>query len=55
MSTPDEHDDAHVDDETRERSAEQRNMSVPTPKDVRARGDDDEEDDDESESPSADG
>ena len=52
MSTPDEHDEAQVDDQTRERSAEQRNIPVPTPKDVRAKGDDD--DQDESEPPSAD-
>ncbi|MER5888755.1 hypothetical protein ABT160_33435 [Streptomyces sp. NPDC001941] len=45
MNTPDEH-DAPVDDETRERSAEQRNITAPTPEDVREEGDDDPDVDD---------
>ncbi|MEV5970393.1 hypothetical protein [Streptomyces sp. NPDC051921] len=52
MSTPEENEHTQVDDETRERSAEQRNISAPTPKDVRAKAqDDDDQDDDGSESP----
>ncbi|WP_153467996.1 hypothetical protein [Streptomyces kaniharaensis] len=43
MNTPDESDTPQVDEETRERSAEQRNIPVPTPKDVRAKAEDDEE------------
>ncbi|WP_161791262.1 hypothetical protein [Streptacidiphilus jiangxiensis] len=57
MSTSDDGDKAQADDETRERSAEQRNITAPTPKDVRAKGDDEEddgEDAEESEPPSAD-
>ncbi|WP_161789951.1 hypothetical protein [Streptacidiphilus neutrinimicus] len=53
MSIPDERDNDQVDDETRQRSAEQRNITAPTPKDVRAKGDD--EDDDANEPPSTDG
>ncbi|WP_160311285.1 hypothetical protein [Streptacidiphilus anmyonensis] len=52
MSTPDERDNDQVDEE-RERSAEQRNITAPTPKDVRAKGDD--EDGDANEPPSTDG
>ncbi|MCC9305915.1 hypothetical protein LN042_02130 [Kitasatospora sp. RB6PN24] len=50
MSTPDENDTQEVGEETRERSAEQRDISTPTPKDVRAKA----EDDDEPEPPAAD-
>ncbi|MEV0533527.1 hypothetical protein [Kitasatospora sp. NPDC050463] len=51
MSTPDEQDTARRDeDQVRERSAEQRNITSPTPKDVRAKA----EDDDEPEPPAAD-
>ncbi|MEU9079253.1 hypothetical protein ACFYUY_23005 [Kitasatospora sp. NPDC004745] len=39
-----------VDEETRERSSEQRNITAPTPPDVRAEG----EDDDEPQPPAAD-
>ncbi|MFJ8622236.1 hypothetical protein ACIRD3_05255 [Kitasatospora sp. NPDC093550] len=41
-----------IDEETRERSSEQRNITAPTPPDVRAKGDD--EDDGEPEPPAAD-
>ncbi|MFI6849175.1 hypothetical protein OG535_02890 [Kitasatospora sp. NBC_00085] len=44
MSTPEENDTPQVDDETRERSAEQRNITAPTPADVRAKADDDDKD-----------
>ncbi|MFB7503662.1 hypothetical protein [Streptomyces broussonetiae] len=40
MTTPDENDTPQVDDETRQRSAEQRNITAPTPRDVRAEADD---------------
>ncbi|WP_369185473.1 hypothetical protein [Streptomyces sp. Y1] len=38
MSTPEEHGDPRVDERARERSAEQRNITAPTPADVRAEG-----------------
>ncbi|MEI5603813.1 hypothetical protein [Streptomyces brasiliscabiei] len=38
MKTPGDDDTPPVDDETRERSAEQRNVTAPTPRDVRAKG-----------------
>ena len=50
MTTPDENDTPQVDEETRERSSEQRNITSPTPPDVRAKR----EDDDEPEPPAAD-
>ena len=40
MSKPGEHDTPRVGEETRERSAEQRNITAPTPKDVRAEAED---------------
>ncbi|MFJ9950781.1 hypothetical protein [Kitasatospora sp. NPDC091207] len=43
MSTPEQDGTPQVDEETRERSAEQRNITAPTPKDVRAKGGDGEE------------
>ncbi|MEU9991362.1 hypothetical protein ACFZCP_20535 [Streptomyces sp. NPDC007971] len=43
MSTPEENDTPQVDEETRKRSAEQRNITAPTPPDVRAKGKDDDE------------
>ncbi|MFC5907170.1 hypothetical protein [Streptacidiphilus monticola] len=49
MSTSDQNDAPQVDDETRERSSEQRNITAPTPPDVRAKGEDDEDDEDEGE------
>ncbi|MFF2147000.1 hypothetical protein [Kitasatospora sp. NPDC058190] len=45
-------DDAQPDEETRDRSAEERNIVAPTPRDVRAKAEDDE--DDEPEPPPAD-
>ncbi|WP_158845628.1 hypothetical protein [Streptomyces sp. NRRL WC-3742] len=52
MSTAENGNDApeQADEETRERSAEQRNITAPTPKDVRAKA----EDDDKSQPPAAD-
>ncbi|MEW1913447.1 hypothetical protein AB0442_34345 [Kitasatospora sp. NPDC085895] len=50
MTTPDD-DRAHPDEETRERSAEERSITAPTPADVRAKGEDDGE---EPEPPAAD-
>ncbi|GAA4838033.1 hypothetical protein [Kitasatospora terrestris] len=50
MSTHNE-DKPDVDEETRERSAEQRNITAPTPADVRAH---DDEEDDAPEPPAAD-
>ncbi|MFE9423694.1 hypothetical protein ACFYNO_12120 [Kitasatospora sp. NPDC006697] len=44
MSTPQENDTPQPDEETRERSAEQRNITAPTPPDVEAKADDEEED-----------
>lgn len=41
VSTSEEKDTAQVDEETKERSAEQRNITAPTPPDVRAKGEDD--------------
>ncbi|MFG2946996.1 hypothetical protein [Streptomyces adustus] len=35
MKTPDRRETHRVDEETRERSAEQRNVTAPTPRDVR--------------------
>ncbi|GAA1125265.1 hypothetical protein [Kitasatospora arboriphila] len=51
MTTPDD-DRAHPDEETRERSAEERSITAPTPADVRAKGGDD--DGEEPEPPAAD-
>ncbi|MFI1760611.1 hypothetical protein ACH41H_00815 [Streptomyces sp. NPDC020800] len=51
MKTPDDNSDTSpVDDETRQRSAEQRNITAPTPRDVRDKA----KDDDEPDSPNAD-
>ncbi|MEU9048566.1 MULTISPECIES: hypothetical protein [unclassified Kitasatospora] len=50
MSVPEANETPQVDDETRERSSEQRNITAPTPPDVRAKG----EDDGEPEPPAAD-
>ncbi|MFF3937484.1 hypothetical protein [Streptomyces phaeofaciens] len=50
MKTPGDHDTPPVDDETRQRSAEQRNVTAPTPRDVRDRA----KDKDEAESPTGD-
>ncbi|MEU3619112.1 hypothetical protein ABZ725_43485 [Streptomyces sp. NPDC006872] len=50
MKTPGEHDTPPVDDETRRRSAEQRNVTAPTPRDVRDKA----KDEDEPESPTGD-
>ncbi|MGW5534503.1 hypothetical protein ACWER6_09820 [Streptomyces sp. NPDC004009] len=44
MSSPEENDTAQVDEETKERSAEQRNITAPTPPDVRAKGEDEDGD-----------
>jgi len=44
MSTSEENETPQVDEETRERSAEQRNITAPTPPDVRAKGEDDDTD-----------
>ncbi|MGW0765320.1 hypothetical protein [Streptomyces sp. NPDC002676] len=38
MKTPDDKDKPQVDDKTRERSAKQRNITAPTPPDVRDEG-----------------
>ncbi|WP_460105076.1 hypothetical protein [Streptomyces sp. YKOK-J1] len=46
MSTSEEKHTPQVDEETRERSAEQRNITAPTPPDVRAEGEGDEDDTD---------
>ncbi|GGW13791.1 hypothetical protein [Streptomyces capoamus] len=43
MSTSEENDSPQVDEQTKERSAEQRNITAPTPPEVRAKGDDDTE------------
>ncbi|MCG6500192.1 hypothetical protein [Kitasatospora sp. A2-31] len=43
MGTPEEEGTEPADDQTRERSSEQRNITAPTPPDVRAEGEDDEE------------
>ncbi|MFD9123308.1 hypothetical protein [Kitasatospora sp. NPDC059571] len=43
MSTPEKKDDPQHDEEARERSSEQRNITAPTPPDVRAKADHDEE------------
>lgn len=49
MTASEENDTPQVDEETKERSAEQRNITAPTPPDVRAKG----EDDDDPEPPAA--
>ncbi|MFF3006744.1 hypothetical protein ACFVTF_28540 [Kitasatospora sp. NPDC057940] len=46
MSTTDGNETDQVDDETRERSAEQRNITAPTPKDVQEKAEDDDQADD---------
>ncbi|MFJ8201078.1 hypothetical protein [Streptomyces sp. NPDC096152] len=38
MNTSEENDTSHIDEEVKERSAEQRNITAPTPPDVRAEG-----------------
>ncbi|MFE3637793.1 hypothetical protein [Streptomyces sp. NPDC059168] len=38
MSTSEENDTPQIDEETKERSADQRNITAPTPSDVRAEG-----------------
>jgi hypothetical protein len=43
MSTPNDSDTPKVDEETRERSSRQRNITSPTPPDVRAKAEDDDE------------
>lgn len=43
MNTPGDKDTPPVDDETRQRSAEQRNVTAPTPRDVRAKAKDGDE------------
>jgi hypothetical protein len=45
MKTPGDKRTPPVDDETRQRSAEQRNISAPTPRDVRDKAKDDDEPD----------
>jgi hypothetical protein len=45
MKTPGDNDTPPVDDETRQRSAEQRNITAPTPRDVRDKAKDDDEPD----------
>ncbi|MGW0994277.1 hypothetical protein [Streptomyces sp. NPDC002520] len=50
MKTPGDNNPPPVDDETRERSAEQRNITAPTPRDVRNKA----KDEDEPESPAKD-
>lgn len=50
VGNPEESDTPEIDEETRERSSEQRNITAPTPPDVRAKTDDD-EDDEEPEPP----
>ncbi|MFD8783201.1 hypothetical protein [Kitasatospora sp. NPDC059599] len=42
MSVPEEKDTPQADEQTRERSSEQRNITAPTPPDVRDRAEDDE-------------
>ncbi|WP_158834888.1 hypothetical protein [Streptomyces sp. NRRL S-350] len=54
MSVPEESDRPQVDEETLERSSEQRNITAPTPPDVRAEGEDEDEADDRPEPPAAD-
>ncbi|WP_411122640.1 hypothetical protein [Streptomyces sp. x-19] len=51
MSTPEDRDDPRVDEQAWERSAEQRNITAPTPPDVRAKGEDDEDDGEEPDPP----
>lgn len=41
MSASEENDTPQIDEETKERSAEQRNITAPTPPEVRAEGEDD--------------
>ncbi|GAA4982499.1 hypothetical protein [Kitasatospora paranensis] len=43
MSTSKKNDDPRIDEEARERSAQQRNVTAPTPPDVRAKADEEEE------------
>ncbi|MEU5538539.1 hypothetical protein [Streptomyces sp. NPDC020362] len=43
MSTSEENDTPQVDEKTRERSAKQRNITAPTPPDVRAKGEDEDD------------
>ncbi|WP_405540823.1 hypothetical protein OG787_22005 [Streptomyces sp. NBC_00075] len=45
MKTPGDDDTPPVDEETRERSAEERNVITPTPRDVRERAEGDDEPD----------
>ncbi|MFD9482683.1 hypothetical protein ACFWBX_01395 [Streptomyces sp. NPDC059991] len=48
MSTPEERkDDPRVDEQARERSSEQRNITAPTPPDVRAKAHDEDTDEDQ--------
>ncbi|MFI8461861.1 hypothetical protein [Kitasatospora sp. NPDC085464] len=54
MSTPEDSDDPRVDEQARERSSEQRNITAPTPPDVRAKSEDDEEGGEQPEAPAAD-
>lgn len=53
MRNPEENNIPEIDEETREQSAEQRNITAPTPPDVRAKAeaDKDEEDEDDEEEP----
>ncbi|MFJ9710743.1 hypothetical protein [Streptomyces sp. NPDC101234] len=43
MKTPDDNDTPPLDDETRQRSAEQRHVTAPTPRDVREKAERDDE------------
>ncbi|MFJ9734233.1 hypothetical protein ACIRU2_18740 [Streptomyces sp. NPDC101169] len=44
MDSSEQNETRQVDEETKERSAEQRNITAPTPPDVRAKGEDDDTD-----------
>lgn len=54
MSTPDENDTSRHDEQIRGRSAQERDVTAPTPKDVRAKAEDDGEGQEEPEPPAAD-
>ncbi|MGW2254202.1 hypothetical protein ACWCXH_29020 [Kitasatospora sp. NPDC001660] len=53
-SARDKNDASRDDDTVRERSAEERSITAPTPKDVRAKADDVDDDGEEAEPPAAD-
>jgi len=54
MKTPGDDDTPPVDEETRERSAEERNVITPTPQDVRDKAEEEKEEDAEPDPPAGD-